>query len=194
MRVQWDAANLYLFAEVADGSPWVNNGNDWTLLFKTGDSIDLQLGTDPDANPQRSGPVPGDLRLLIAPFQGKDLAVLYRHRVPGAKEPMTFTCPWRSEKVDVVARLESARIAVTRDNGRYRVEAAIPLADLGLPQPAGKVLKADFGAIFGDPEGRMNMLRSYWSNQNTGLVNDVPGEIMLSPVSWGTITFAGSKP
>jgi hypothetical protein len=38
------------------------------------------------------------------------------------------------------------------------------------------------------------MLRSYWSNQNTGLVNDVPGEIMLSPVSWGTITFAGSKP
>ena len=49
-------------------------------------------------------------------------------------------------------------------------------------------------AIFGDPEGKMNMLRSYWSNQNTGLVNDVPGEIMLSPVSWGTVTFAGSKP
>lgn len=194
VRTQWDAANLYLFYEVSDNSPWVNNGNDWTLLFKTGDSVDLQIGTDAGANPQRSGPVPGDLRLLIAPHQGKDIAVLYRHRVPGAKDPVTFTCPWRFEKVDVVARLDSARIAVTRESNRYRVEAAIPLADLGLAAPAGKTFKLDVGAIFGDPEGKMNMLRSYWSNQNTGLVNDVPGEIMLSPVSWGTVTFAGSKP
>jgi outer membrane protein assembly factor BamB len=193
-RVAYDAHDLYLCYDVSDSSPWVNNGKDWTLLFKTGDSVDLQLGTDPGANPLRSGPVPGDLRLLIAPFQGKDIAVLYRHRVPGAKDPVTFTCPWRFEKVDSVTRLDAARIAVTRDNGRYRVEAAIPLADLGLAAPAGRTLKADFGVIFGDPDGQMDMLRSYWSNQNTGLVNDVPGEIMLTPAAWGTVTFGGAKP
>jgi len=38
----------------------VNNGKDWTTLFKSGDSVDLQLGTDPRADPARRGPVPGD--------------------------------------------------------------------------------------------------------------------------------------
>jgi hypothetical protein len=135
--------------------------------------------------------VPGDLRLLIAPFEGKDVAVLYRHRVPGAKDPVTFTCPWRSETVDVVKRLEDVTIAVQREGGRYRVEAAVPLAALGLVAPAGRVFRADFGVIYGDPDGTINMLRSYWANPATGLVNDVPGEIMLSPNLWGTVRFEG---
>jgi hypothetical protein len=33
------------------------------------------------------------------------------------------------------------------------------------------------------------MLRSYWSNQATMLVNDVPGEIMLVPNLWGNAGF-----
>jgi hypothetical protein len=189
VRVAYDDASLYLHYTVADASPWVNNGKDGTLLFKTGDSVDLQLGTDPAADPKRTGPVPGDLRLLLAPFEGKDVAVLYRHRVPGAKDPVTFTCPWRSEKVDVVRRLEGAKIAVVRESGQYKVEAAVPLADLGLAAPAGKTLKADFGVIYGDPDGTVNMLRSYWANPATGLVNDVPGEIMLAPNLWGSVRF-----
>ncbi len=185
----FDETSLHLLYEVQDSSPWVNNGRDWTLLFKTGDSVDLQLGTDPSAPPQRSQPAPGDFRLLIAPFEGKEIAVLYRHRVPGAKDPVTFTCPWRSEKVDSVKRLESAKIAVKRGGDRYTVEASILLADLGLAGAAGKALRGDFGVIYGDPGGTVNMLRSYWSNAATGLVNDVPGEIMLSPNLWGTIRF-----
>ncbi len=189
VRVAVDDASLFLHYTVADASPWVNNGKDATLLFKTGDSVDFQIGTDPAADPKRTGPVPGDLRLLIAPFEGKEVAVLYRHRVPGAKDPVTFTCPWRSERVDVVKRLEGAKIAVVRENGQYRVEAAIPLAELGLAAPAGKSFRADVGVIYGDPDGTINMLRSYWANPATGLVNDVPGEIMLSPHLWGTLRF-----
>jgi len=30
-------------------------------------------------------------------------------------------------------------------------------------------------------------LRSYWSNQSTGLVDDIPGEIMLTPNLWGEV-------
>ena len=33
------------------------------------------------------------------------------------------------------------------------------------------------------------MARTYWANQATGLVNDVPGEIMLAPGLWGEATF-----
>ncbi len=44
-------------------------------------------------------------------------------------------------------------------------------------------------AIFGDKQGTINLLRSYWSNTATGLVNDVPGEVMLAPRMWGTIEF-----
>ncbi|HRR82788.1 MAG TPA: FlgD immunoglobulin-like domain containing protein [Planctomycetota bacterium] len=190
-RIAWDARCLYLFYHVQDPSPWVNEGKDWTALFKTGDSVDLQLGADPKADPTRRGPVPGDLRLLLAPFQGKPVAVLYRHRAPGAADPVTFTSPWRSEKVDSVALVDGAKIAVTKGADDYRVEAAIPLAALGLKPPG--VFRADFGALYGDPSGAITMLRSYWANQATGLVNDVPGEIMLHPNLWGTLKLEGAQ-
>jgi hypothetical protein len=189
VRAAYDAQNLYLLYNVSDQSPWVNNGKDWTLLFKTGDSVDLQIAANPAASPSRTQPAPGDIRLLIAPFQGKNIAVLYRHRLAQKDNPVTFTCPWRSEVVDSVKQLESAKIAVAKEGGRYRVEAAIPLADLGLANAKGETLRADFGVIFGDPDGTVNMLRSYWANQNTMLVSDVPGEIMLSPNLWGMVRF-----
>ncbi|HCE46481.1 MAG TPA: hypothetical protein DET40_23295 [Lentisphaeria bacterium] len=188
IRAAYDAKNLYLFYNVKDASPWVNNGKDWQLLFKTGDSVDLQIGSDPNANPKRSGPVPGDLRLLIAPFQGGNIAVLYRHRQPGASDNVVFQSPWRNEKVDSVKKLESANIAVTKSGDSYNVEVAVPLADLGLANDAGKTLRGDFGIVYGDAEGTTNIFRNYWSNQATGLINDVPGEIMLSPNMWGDIT------
>jgi hypothetical protein len=189
VRAAHDGKTLYLSYVVRDGSPWVNHGQDWQLLFKTGDSVDLQLGTDPNANPKRSGPVPGDLRLLIAPFQGSNIAVLYRHRLAGATDGVVFQCPWRSEKVDSVRKLASAKIAVRRSEDSYLVKAAVPLSALGLDASAfGKRLRCDFGVIYGDAEGTTNIFRNYWSNQATGLVNDVPGEIMLAPNLWGDAT------
>ena len=194
VQCAYDGSQLYLYYRVRDRSPWVNGGKDWTLLFKAGDSVDLQLATNAAADPTRRGPVPGDLRLLIAPFEGKPVAVLYRHRMPGAKQPVAFTSPWRSETVDSVERLADARIAVSKGGDQYTVEAAIPLKALGLGKPGGKTLKADFGVLYGDPDGAMTMLRSYWSNQATALVNDVPGEIMLHPNLWGTVRFEGMEP
>jgi outer membrane protein assembly factor BamB len=197
VRAACDAATLYLHYTVRDDSPWVNQGKDWQALFKTGDGIDLQLGTDPAAKPNRGGPVPGDLRLFIAPSAQGDVAVLYRHRVPGAKEAdgVVFQSPWRSEKVDVVRKLTTAKFAVQRSANEYRVAVTVPLSELGLANAAGQKLRGDFGVIYGDAEGTTNIYRNYWSNQATGLVNDVPGEIMLSPRLWGDVTFgAASKP
>jgi hypothetical protein len=189
VRCGYDDRNLYVSYEVRDDSPWTNKGRDWTTLFKTGDSIDLQLGVDPKSPPGRKEPAVGDMRLLIAPMQGKPTAVLYRHRTAGEKgNPVTFKSPWRSVTVDSVDRIPEAQIAVDVQPNGYVVEAAVPLKSLGLDPGKGPVL-ADFGVLYGDQAGEITTLRSYWSNTATGLVNDVPGEVMLSPDAWGTMSF-----
>ena len=191
VKASHDSQYLYLNYNVQDETPWVNNGKDWTTLFKTGDSVDLQIGVDTKANTKRSGPAPGDMRILIGKFNGEDIAVLYKHRLKKGekKDPVTFTSPWRSETVDKVEKIADAKIKVNVSGGGYEVEAAIPLSALGVSNLSGLKLKGDFGVIYGDDKGTINFLRNYWSNKATGLVNDVPGEIMLNPANWGTLKF-----
>lgn len=182
--------NLHLNWRVEDLSPWINNGRDWTTLFAAGDTVDLQLGADPKADPKRRGPAVGDKRLMIAPYDGEPIAVLYEHRKPGGQNPVSFTSPWRGEKVDDVTRLKDVEIKVEQnDRGYYVVEAVIPLATLGLTV-SDESIRADFGVTFGDAEGKETQLRSYWSNPATMLVDDIPGEIMLHPNLWGDVQIA----
>ncbi len=191
VRGTFDEQNLYLQYDVTDPSPWVNNGKDWTQLFKTGDTVDVQIGTEASAPAARKSPAPGDLRLSIAPFNGKPLAVLYRYRLRDKTDsnPVEFASPWRSEKVDDVRKMESVNVQVQTSEGGYRLEATIPLSGLGLERVGGQTLRGDFGVIYGDRQGTVNLSRVYWSNQATGLVNDVPGETLLEPDLWGAIKF-----
>jgi hypothetical protein len=182
-----DATHLHLIWKVQDASPWVNNGRDWTKLFATGDTVDFQFACDPKADPKRREPVIGDKRLLIAPHEGKGIAVLYEHRKPGGKNPIEFTSPWRGAKVDDVRQIPEAKITVKTEASGYTLTADVPLADLGLTLSLGHKLRADFGVTFGDAAGTDTNLRSYWSNQSTGLVDDIPGEIMLTPDLWGDL-------
>jgi hypothetical protein len=96
-------------------------------------------------------------------------------------------CPWRGAKVDDVRQIADAKITVKTDANGYNITAALPLADLGLTLPSGQRLRADFGITYGDAAGTDTNLRSHWSNQSTGLVDDIPGEIMLSPNLWGEL-------
>lgn len=70
----YDAENLYLRYTLS-GIRWVNGGNEWRALFKTGDCVDFQCS--PAAN-RRTAPAPGDFRVLIAPFKGENAVVLMR--------------------------------------------------------------------------------------------------------------------
>ncbi len=193
IRLAHDGQQLFATWMVMDKTPWINQGKDWKMLFKTGDSVDLQLGSDPQADPNRTEPVPGDIRLLIAPFQGQTIAVLYRHRATrGPKNSEEFKSPWRSERVDDVRILKTLQLKVEEirpGQEHYRVHAVIPLGELGLGRLGPQPYKADFGVIYSNQEGTENARRSYWSNQVTGLINDVPGEIMLTPKLWGQIRF-----
>lgn len=183
-----DGGDLILSYDVKDPSPWVNQGTDQQLLFKSGDCVVFEFSTDPKAAPKRAEPVAGDKRLLIAPFQDKPVAVLYDYKVPGTAKPVPFNSPSRSAMVDRVTVLDHAKITVKKATAGYVLAARIPLADLGLPpSDQAAALKGDFGVIYGDEEGRINILRSFWSNRSTGLVNDVPGETMINPALWGQL-------
>lgn len=188
LDLRFDSTHLHLTWKVQDASPWVNNGRDWTKLFATGDTVDFQFACDPKADPKRREPIIGDKRLLIAPHEGKAIAVLYEHRKPGGENPIEFTSPWRGAKVDDVRQIVDATITVKTDANGYTLAAALPLADLGLTLPAGQKLPHDFGVTFGDAAGTDTNLRSYWSRSpNTRLVDDIPGEIMLTPSLWGEV-------
>ncbi len=186
----WDQRNLYLAYRVKDVSPFTNQGRNWTTLFATGDTVDFQFATNSEANPRRNSPVPGDKRLMVAPYEGEPTVVLYEHRKPGGANPIEFTSPWRGEKVDHVERLQDANVAVKNLRDGYVVEVQIPLESLNWRIEPGVSYRGDFGVTFGDPDGRETQLRSYWANPSTMLVDDIPGEIMLHPMMWGEIEFA----
>jgi hypothetical protein len=81
-----------------------------------------------------------------------------------------------------------------RSGDSYNVEIAVPLSELGLDAAVfGQKLRGDFGIIYGDADGTTNIYRNYWANQATALINDVPGEIMLSPNMWGDITLEAAQ-
>ena len=80
------------------------------------------------------------------------------------------------------------RVTVTPDKG-YVVEAAVPLAALGLTPSKGLLLRGDLGVTHGDPAGQRTRLRTYWSNQQTGLVDDAVFELQIEPKNWGELEF-----
>jgi hypothetical protein len=190
--IAWDDAHLYVGWQVADATPWVNGASEAAQMYAMGDTVDLQLGTDPQADKNRGQPALGDLRLSIGNLGGRPVAVVYR---PVAREKAPkrfFSGVWKDGvEYDSVRTVDDARIEVKVDAAKkaYVVEAAIPLAALGMKPAAGQTLAGDFGATFGDAAGRDSVLRSHWNNQATGIVADEVDELRLEPKNWGRIAF-----
>ena len=171
---------LYAAFRTADADLLRNAGTMATAPFKTGGALDLMIGTDPAANPARPNPVAGDLRLLVTQVKGKTLALLYRGVVPGTKDPVPFSSPWRTITLDQVDDV-SNQVQLAGADGNY--ELSIPLATLHLTPQPGMKIKADLGVLRGD--GFQTTQRVYWNNKATGITADVPSEAQLTPVLWG---------
>ena len=189
----YDETMLYLSYRVS-GIRWVNGGNNWRTLFKTGDCVDFQCS--PAANRDVS-PAAGDFRLLIAPFQGQNTAVLMRQvDRPNEKtgERYRYSSPVADVVFDTVHRIEGAVIEVTGDENEIRILASIPWTELGMKAPAeGTELTGDIGIIAADSSGQKNIARIYRSNPSTNLVNDQPGEARLYPDGFGRMKFQDKK-
>jgi hypothetical protein len=184
VEARYDAKNLYLAYRVySSRSAMKNVGQDDRLLFKSGDAVDLMLGPDVEKD------AAGQLRLLMTFKDKTPIAVLNQKKATGAEasEKFEFSSPWRTITFDRVATARDVVLASTPVQGGYIVEAAIPWKVLGIEPKSGLKLRGDVGVLFGDG-GTQTTSRKYWSNQATGLVNDVPGEADLSPQLWGTFT------
>ena len=190
-RLSYDTTNLYVLVDVQDASPWRNAGRDSARLFKSGDAVDIQLGVDPKANPKRTDPAVGDLRIVIASLGGKPAAVLMApvDKSAPAEAGKAYTSPVGTKKFDRVEVLADARVTAKTQGDRYIVEAAIPLKALGLAPQPGLKIRGDVGFISSDAQGLINTARTYWANPNTNLVNDEPLEAWLYPAQWGEIVF-----
>jgi hypothetical protein len=154
------------------------------------------LGTDPKADRTARRPVEGDLRLLVtragdkaagkpADKAGeKTLAILYRPVVPGTKQPVPFSSPWRTITLDEVKDVsDQVRLAGTEGN----FEFSVPLALLGLRPEGGQTLRGDLGVLRGN--GFQTLHRVYWHNKATAITSDVPSEAELTPWLWGVLKF-----
>jgi len=187
----WDDHNLYLGWTVADTTPWANSANEAPQMYLNGDTVDFQFGSDLAADAKRREAVAGDFRVSIGSFQGQPTAVLYR-KVSTVKKPRIFSSGVINRyEMDYVDTLPEAHIVVTPrpDKKGYTVEASIPWKALGFTPQAGATYRGDFGVTYGNESGTRTRLRSYWNNQETGLVDDAVFEVMMAPANWGNIVF-----
>ena len=78
-----DEKNLYVSYDVTSNAELVNETAEPKLIFRGGNLLDIQLATDPSADPKRKTPAPGDLRILISRQHDKPYAVIFRPKVEG---------------------------------------------------------------------------------------------------------------
>jgi len=112
--------------------------------------------------------------------------------VADEKKPKVFSSGVIKEyPLDSVVVLPDAQLFAKADakKKQYVVEAAIPLAALGLSMKDGLTLRGDFGVTHGDKSGSDTLVRTHWNNQSTGLVNDEVFELKMEPANWGELLF-----
>ncbi len=184
----YNEVHLTVSFDVRDDSPMKNAGKDAALLFKSGDACDVMLALDPKADPKRTHPASGDVRLLFSVLEDKPVCVLYAPLAGKAeRKPRTFSSPTGSEEFECVLVVEDAKVSVSRTDGGYRLEASVPWAALGGPPGPGALLRGDVGVLFSDPGGSRTVLRAYYANRHTAIVNDIPSEARLEPQYWAIL-------
>ncbi len=190
-RLAYDADNLYVRFEVTAPVELVNAIADPQILFRGGNLLDIQIGADPQADPERQKPAAGDLRLLVTRQERKPLAVLYRPKVKDfAGQPIVLTSPTGQESFDRIEVVESVGLEYRKTGTGFVATVTIPHALSGLAPAPGQSLKLDLGYIYGNKEGTRTAIRSYVFNNSfsANVVDDIPNESRLEPGQWGTAT------
>jgi hypothetical protein len=175
---------LYAAWKTGDPGAVESGPGDIRYQFKRGGALDLMIGTDPNADPHRQAPVPGDLRLLVTRSGGALRAILYRAVASEARPGETVLYDSPIGKVHFAQVLDVTERVRFAASGTGDYELSVPLSVLGLGHPnAGQQLLADIGLLRG--RAGQTTQRVYWNNRDTGLVSDVPSEARLRPGNWG---------
>jgi hypothetical protein len=191
-KLAFDSEYLYLAGSSADHSPLINRAEDLKTLFQKGDSLDLHLGLDPQADPARSEAAVGDLRLVFSVVNDEPVCMLYRFKgdKQSAVEPTVFRSPVGEITIDEVRPLREAKVAFNRLPRYWTIEAAIPWSALGYKAPTKSLsLRGDVGVTESDPQGISTVARYYWANRTQVVLSDLPGEARVQPSLWGEFRF-----
>jgi DNA-binding beta-propeller fold protein YncE len=187
-RLAYDADNLYVRYEVVSAAELTNGAVDPQTIFKGGNLLDIQIAADPAADPKRTTPAAGDVRVLVTRQGGKPFAVIFRPHVKGFNgTPIVLTSPTGKESFDAIETSEKIKLDYDPTPDGFIATVTIPLAELGWkPEPGGKV-RLDLGYIFGNNAGTKATGRAYWANKGfaAGVLNDLPNESRLVPKEWG---------
>jgi len=191
-RVAYDARNLYVRFDVTAPHGLVNGQSDPRIIFRGGNCLDIQLATDPDADPKREKPAPGDVRLLVTRKDTTPFAMLYRPRIAGFRgKPTVLESPTGTESFDDIAEVDVELVyEKPRKKKGFTATVTIPLATLGFRPVRGQKVRMDLGYVFGNSHGTRTVTRAYINNESfsANVVDDIPNESRLEPDEWGTAT------
>ncbi len=190
VQTSYDAKNLYFRYAVTSPAPLTNAIVDPQMIFKGGNLLDIQIGTNMTADAKRTKPAVGDIRLLISQRDGKPWAVLMQPKVAGfTGTPIVLTSPQGSEPFDSIVATDKVLLQnYAKTATGFTVTAVIPRDLLGLTTlKSGDTLRMDAGYIYGNTGGTGTASRAYWHNNSftANVVNDIPHESRLEPAEWG---------
>ncbi len=187
-RLAVDEANLYLQYDVTAPHGLVNAMPEEQLIFRGGNLIDLQIATDPAADPERTTPAAGDVRLLVTRKGDAPFAMLYRPKVAGFEgDPIVLRSPTGTEPFDSIEQTDRVGLEYARTETGFSALVTVPLDLIGWQPVAGQTVRMDVGYIFGNSEGTRAAIRAYWNNNSfsANVVDDIPNESRLEPAEWG---------
>jgi hypothetical protein len=189
VRAAYDAENLYVRYRVTSPTPLANGISDPRLTFKGGNCLDIQMGTNPDADPDRTKPAPGDIRILVTRRKGEPRAVLYRPKIKGFDgEPTVLRSPTGQESFDRIEVVDEIELSYREHHDNtFTATATIPHEVTGWNPRPGTIIKMDVGYLFANTGGTKMGTRAYWQNNSfsANVVNDIPHESRLEPHEWG---------
>ncbi|MGA2620809.1 MAG: sugar-binding protein [Thermoguttaceae bacterium] len=187
----WKADGLYAAFDVATEKPW-KNAAAFEMAFNGGASCDLQVGP---IVKDRKGLVPGDVRFLAAPLDGKAEVVEFLPKLTADlaaadRAPRRFHTDAQGDNLFERLALLKAGCAAAKprpDGKGYVVEIRVPLrAPLRLQ--SGERFKLDASVILSNKEGTRAELRLPWhstSGDDMFVATDVIVETTLRPANWG---------
>ena len=201
-RAMYDADHLYVAYRVRDAAGPLNRGSELPFCpFVSGAYVDFCLGPD-WSNPQRDEVRPGDLRVILARISAaagaaQDFQQGFWQRQPGGQNPQTIVSPAATVHFDQVQPVPGLKMAYrvgSKDERTglvaYDVLATVPLASLGLANPAGRRIGFDASIAVANESGDRRERAAHWGGQSEGVVVDRPGSARLMPETWGTLHFA----
>ena len=200
VRAMYDAQNLYLAYEVQAPNGAINSGSELPLSpFVSGAYVDFYLA--PNWNGPRDEVREGDVRVLLARVKEgtgfKDFQQGFWQKKPGGANPQTITSPAAQVKFDDISAVPELKMAyrvgdtnVKTGLVSYNVEVAVPLASLGLQNPAGKTIGFDASVAVANAAGDRRERAGHWAGLSEAVIVDRPGSTRLLPSTWGTLRFA----